>query len=344
MTLQASQLIQTYHYLHHIFPEDVHIARPLVQYYQKNGSLSQAHSIAEDMGRRMFALGYNSIAQSFLRLCLQLQPEDKSGIQSMLDMADVMADAPSGEHACIFALIEKLSDQEAGKFIQQACWERCAKGEVLIRQGDVDSRFYVILEGAMGVRLKLEGDQDLYIKTLLPGDYFGEYACIYRLPRTATVVAEEDSLLLAFSDDVVASLMALSPEAGDVLMKIVAERLIQSMTHVHPAFSEVVEGDHQWVAEESCIIDLNSGMLNYKKEMVYILLYGEMLVLHQGDVCREFSENEMFGEVHPHLSLPNGAQLQSKQRSLLCAIPREIFDSFMRAYGSFERWVDAQKS
>jgi len=344
MTLQASELIQTYQYFHHIFPEDVHIARPLVQYYQKNGSLDQAYRMAEDMGRRMFSLGNITLAQSFLRLCLQLQPEDSGDIQSMLDMADVMEDAPSGD-ACTFSLIEKLSDQEAGKFMQQGCWERCPKGKVLIHQGDVDSRFYVILEGAMGVHLKLADDQDLYIKTLVPGEYFGEYACIYRLPRTATVVAEEDSLLLAFSDDVVASLMDLSPEAGDVLMRIVVQRLIQSMTHVHPAFSDVVEGDHQWVGEESCIIDLNHGnILSYKDDVVYILLYGELLVLPEVDGCRVFSENDMFGALHSHLSLPVGAQVQSNQRSLLCAMPREIFDSFMRAYGSFERWVDAQKS
>ncbi len=341
MTLQASELIQTYHYLHQIFPEDVHLARPLVQHYQKEGDVQKAYAIAEDVGRRMFSLGKISVAQGFLRLCLQLKPEGDQDIASMLAMADVMDDAASDTDASTFALIEKLSDQEAGKFIRQAELLTCAKDAVLIRQGDMDSRFYVILEGAMGVHLKLGVDRDLHIKTLLPGDYFGEYACIYQLPRTATVIAEEDSLLLAFSDEVVGALMELSPEAGDVLMKIVAERLIQSMTHIHPAFLDVVDGDHHWVAEESYIVDLQEGaVLNAQSGAAHLILYGSLIVEQDGVELKKLSVNAMFGDLHQHLCLPDGASVRANQRTLLCVVPREIFDSLMRAYGSFERWVD----
>jgi len=66
-------------------------------------------------------------------------------------------------------------------------------GEVVLRQGEQSDRFYIIESGrvevttADGQMLREEG----------PGDYFGEIGLLRDVPRTATITAMEDTVLLA---------------------------------------------------------------------------------------------------------------------------------------------------
>lgn len=63
--------------------------------------------------------------------------------------------------------------------------EDVAPGTVIVREGEDDDRFYVVLSGILAV-----SQRDLGARSLLrPGDYFGEVAPAMSVPRTATVSA-----------------------------------------------------------------------------------------------------------------------------------------------------------
>lgn len=68
---------------------------------------------------------------------------------------------------------------------------RLATGEQLFRRGDHGDRFYVLREGAVAVELD-GGDRRLNAPA-----YVGEIALLHDVPRTATVRALEDTLLVA---------------------------------------------------------------------------------------------------------------------------------------------------
>ena len=347
MTLQAHELLETYHHLYRIFPEDLHVSRPLIQVFQKKGQNREAYQLALELGRRMLASGRTSFATAFLRLCKRIHPEPDDEIESMLAISEVMADEPQIDGEKVFSLIEKLSDQEALGFIRQANLITCPKGDKLIAEGEVGDQFYLILQGAMGVHIRLSDDRDLKIKVLKDGDYFGEYACIYQLPRTATIIADEDTLLLEFPDTAISKLMEQSPDAGAILMEIMQQRLIQSMTHAHPAFTDVIDGDQDWLAEESEVLEIATGQsLAYDPdEKCYIMVHGCLIASYQeeGDTKEWlFYKNQMFSGLDAHVALPDGAALVARERSLVCCVSAEIFDSFMRAYFSFEHWVESQ--
>ena len=65
-------------------------------------------------------------------------------------------------------------------------------GEVIIREGDIGDRFYVIESG--GCRATFRGTE---LSTQGPGDPFGEIALLRDIPRTATVTATEPTITLS---------------------------------------------------------------------------------------------------------------------------------------------------
>ena len=63
--------------------------------------------------------------------------------------------------------------------------QEIAAGTVLVREGESDDCFYVLLSGVLAV-----SQRDLGARSVLrPGDYFGEVAPAMDIPRTATVSA-----------------------------------------------------------------------------------------------------------------------------------------------------------
>lgn len=93
-------------------------------------------------------------------------------------------------------------------------------GDLVIREGDVGDRFYVVDEGA--VEATVRGRP---MRVLGPGGGFGEIALLRDTPRTATVTALEPTQLLAIDRDTFLEALAGRRPSRAVAERIVDERL-----------------------------------------------------------------------------------------------------------------------
>ncbi len=346
MSLNTEELLLVYRDLHRVFPDDLHIARPLIRMLEDRGEVEHARELALLMARRMLAHGRAAHAIGFLEMCKRLRHPDTQEIESLLNMARLAGAAPmdaeveGGRH---FTLIEQLSDAEALDFLRQGRLRPFSEGEDIVRQGETSDSFYLVLEGQVQVHLARADGSDESLGMLGPGHFFGEFACLYHLPRTATVTARDHVLTLEFSALAISQLLQRFPLAGEYLMRTVQTRMIHAMTHSHPAFAELPEADRRWMAEESRVREFQAGeRIPPCKDHCCILLHGSARVHPAaGEAALELRTGDMFGDLNRYLRLPEGSEVEAAEHVLLCVMPGEVFRAFMNAYAGFEQWVES---
>jgi CRP/FNR family transcriptional regulator, cyclic AMP receptor protein len=93
-------------------------------------------------------------------------------------------------------------------------------GTALIRAGDVDDEFFVLLAG--GADVLRNGER---VATLEPGAHFGELALLDPAPRSADVVMTADGIVSVLSRENFALMLGAIPGIAPVLLAFLARRL-----------------------------------------------------------------------------------------------------------------------
>lgn len=97
-------------------------------------------------------------------------------------------------------------------------------GEMIIREGDVADRFYLIAEGSVHVTKAAE---DGLVAELAHGDVFGEIGLLRNSPRTATVTAHSDGTLMVLEADEFMELVSAGPGLSTRLLDLYRGALSQ---------------------------------------------------------------------------------------------------------------------
>jgi CRP/FNR family transcriptional regulator, cyclic AMP receptor protein len=94
------------------------------------------------------------------------------------------------------------------------------EGKVLTREGQSGSEFFVIIDGEVSVAK--DGQE---IRTMGPGDFFGEIALLEDTPRTATVTAKTPLRFFVLTRQAFRSLLAHQPELERTVLSALQERV-----------------------------------------------------------------------------------------------------------------------
>jgi CRP-like cAMP-binding protein len=86
------------------------------------------------------------------------------------------------------------------------------EGEVLVREGSIDSRLYMIVRGALGVVKNAGSTGEVTFNVLTPGDFAGELSFLDNLERYASLVARGDARVLELEREKLEALLSTHPK------------------------------------------------------------------------------------------------------------------------------------
>ena len=116
-----------------------------------------------------------------------------------------------------------LSADETTMLAQAAVRHVFAPGEMVIRAGDPGSSMFVVHNGRVSVQIS-ENGRPRNIATLNEGDFFGEMALFTGEPRTANVVALEETEVLEIGHAAMKRVFDTNPDLVESLSFVMAER------------------------------------------------------------------------------------------------------------------------
>ena len=117
-----------------------------------------------------------------------------------------------------------LTDPELQEIAKAARWSRADAADVLVKEDDVGSHFYLLAAGSAKVVRR-----GRLLNLIKEGEFFGEMPYILgrQEQRHATVIATKNLLLAEFKPD---SLARISPSAQLQLMRALARNLVERLT------------------------------------------------------------------------------------------------------------------
>jgi CRP-like cAMP-binding protein len=122
-------------------------------------------------------------------------------------------------------LFKSLDAEELGRFAEFVREKTYPKGSVILFEDDPGDALFVVRSGRVKVVLLAEDGREVILSLLGVGEYFGELSLIDDQPRSAHVIAMEESTLLVLRREDFRRRVDASPGVAWVLLQVLSRRL-----------------------------------------------------------------------------------------------------------------------
>jgi CRP/FNR family transcriptional regulator, cyclic AMP receptor protein len=122
-------------------------------------------------------------------------------------------------------LFSGLGETDLAAFSELTRERSYPKGSVIVFEDDPGDALFLVAAGQVKVVLIAEDGREVILSVLGEGSFFGEMAVIDEEPRSAHVIAMDDSSLLVLRREDFHSRLRSSPEVASSLLKEISRRL-----------------------------------------------------------------------------------------------------------------------
>ena len=118
-----------------------------------------------------------------------------------------------------------ITPDEVQELVSHSQVHNYPTGTVLCHEDKVETTFYMILEGEVGVTKVINQSEARLLKTLGPGDFFGEMGIIHNAPRAATVTTKTDLVVLELDKEAFDDVLKRSSSVSMAMVREISNRL-----------------------------------------------------------------------------------------------------------------------
>jgi CRP-like cAMP-binding protein len=130
------------------------------------------------------------------------------------------------------SLFTNLTDAELNTLAKDFTARRFQQGETIFFQGDPGQALYLIEAGRVRIYVHDDGGQEISVIFLSAGDIFGELAVIDGLPRSASAIAADETIVHVLTRERLRAHLLASPQLAYNFMQALAVRVRYSTLQV----------------------------------------------------------------------------------------------------------------
>lgn len=137
-------------------------------------------------------------------------------------------------------ILAAMTDAQLERFASFVKVEKVPQWTVIVHQGDPGDSMYFILVGELRVRINVT-DRETILATLSPGDFFGDISLLDKGPRSADVVANQDSEVVRISAEDLDMLANDAPDLAAAFLKGLGRTLTARIRADNKRFGDSVK-------------------------------------------------------------------------------------------------------
>ena len=212
-------------------------------------------------------------------------------------------------------IFQNIEEEELSIIIEAMEVRHYSSGSTVIRQGDDGNELYVVGSGELRCSKRFPGKtEDTYLRDYQSGEYFGELALLYNIPRAASITAITDSILYSLD--------------RECFNHIVKDSVMKSRTAFEHFFAEIELFNSLDRQERSklcdCLriqtFDVGQRVINEgeKGDTFYMIIDGEAVAVKSNpksgkeELVFEYSPKMYFGELALMRDVPRAASVVAK--------------------------------
>ena len=234
-------------------------------------------------------------------------------------------------------LFDDLPHEAFLELVNRLSFKRRAPGELIIKEGELGRSFFVIVQGKVRVFKTRADGVEVGLARLGEGAFFGEMALLSGAPRTANVVAEEETELLEISDQMLREIVQHYPSVAQSLKNFYRQRLVNNVMATSPMFNEFDPMERRAVVERFRMRQVATNEVLIREgqssDGLYVVLHGGVRVAKKTDSgeveLARLKEGELFGEMSLLSAEPASATVSAFVPTILLKLPADQFQELI---------------
>lgn len=259
---------------------------------------------------------------------------EQTGALMGIDEEKILAQLP---HVPLFSDLKPDEFESLIQIIEVRAYE---PNEYVISEGEPGDSFYVITSGSASVRKEDYAGLSVTLATLQSGAFFGEFAYLAGIDRTASVVAEENLEVLEISRGLLDKFVAKHPRVRSVLQQFYRDRVLNTLLSISPLFEPFDEAEKQAIILKFHFADAQKEEVLLAEGIhgdgLYVVVSGEVSVTRQTDEGPEhladLHAGEFFGEMSLLTNNLTSATVKAANKVSYFKLPREEFEGVSEAH------------
>jgi ATP-binding cassette, subfamily B, bacterial HlyB/CyaB len=246
------------------------------------------------------------------------------------------------EHCIPFTLLTR-PEQERIAAQMSECLLRA--GETVFNRGDVGDAFYVIVSGRARVIGTDPSGREISLAMLKRGDHFGEIALLSNVPRTATIRAAEDLVLLSLKREDFLKFLGTHPQVRVAMERYLGDFSTWNFLRQFTALASVPAELLRQVLEQLEERSLEAGTVVVNEgegaDRFYIVREGALDITTRQDgverVTRTIGPGEFYGELAQLGGVPRASRVVARSKTSLYAMSQAAFEEILDGAPQFRQ-------
>jgi len=309
------------------------MAEVLERLGRKEEAVQEYRTVAEGYATEGFILQAISVNKIILRINPSLKDVNDRLAQLYTEKFQEAKPVPPFPKIPLFS---ELNEQELQSLVSRVQAKTFQKDEIICQEGGAGDSLMVISRGEVVIYKQISERQEMRVRSLKEGDFFGEFGFFTDQKRHATVKAAAECEILEISRDELNQIIEAHPRIREVLHNLYRHRVLDLFLSISPLFTSLSTIEREEVFKRFRLMDVPEATLIFNggdpPGSLYLIKSGEVEIFIRNPkkekvILSNLKGGDFFGEIGPLFKKPRSASAKTVQPSELLELTKEDLEA-----------------